>query len=162
VKIRYFILVLSDKAYKGLRKDECIEAVKSVINNASFELIGTEILPDELELIKRKLEELADSGKADLIITSGGTGVSPRDVTPDATLKVIEKRIQGMEYAMVMEALKHTPRGSISRAVVGIRNETLIVNLPGSPKAVKENLNAIINAIPHAIEKLKGSEKDCH
>ena len=94
-------------------------------------------------------------------MTSGGTGVSPRDVTPEATLSVIEKRLHGMENAMLIESIKHTPLGMLSRSVVGIKGKTLIVNLPGSPRAVKENLVAVLVAVPHALEKIRGSQSDC-
>ncbi|MBA3071264.1 MAG: MogA/MoaB family molybdenum cofactor biosynthesis protein, partial [Nitrospirae bacterium] len=101
------------------------------------------------------------SGKVDLILTTGGTGLSPRDVTPEATLEVIEREIPGIAEAVRIEGLKKTKRAMLSRAVAGVRDKTLIINLPGSPKAVKENLKVIIDVIPHAIEKIKGDETEC-
>ncbi|WP_206076373.1 MogA/MoaB family molybdenum cofactor biosynthesis protein [Marinitoga lauensis] len=124
------------------------------------ELAGYKILPDEEQLITTELKDLVKKD-IDVILTTGGTGLTPRDVTPEATLKVIERRIYGMEIAMITEALKHTPHGMLSRAVVGVANETLIINLPGSPKAVKENLKVLLPAIPHAVEKIKNLGGDC-
>ncbi len=118
-----------------------------------------EILPDEKELIKEKLIDY--SMKVDLIITTGGTGLSPRDVTPDATLQVIDREIPGIAEAMRMEGLRKTNRAMLSRAVAGVRGNALIINLPGSPKAIKEGLEAILDVIPHAVEKIKGSMEDC-
>ncbi|MBM2837382.1 MAG: putative cytosolic protein [Deltaproteobacteria bacterium] len=112
-------------------------------------------------LIKDKLIEYADELGLDIIITTGGTGVSPRDVTPDATLEVIDKEIPGMAEVMRFESLKKTPRAMISRAVVGLRGRTLIINLPGSPKGVRENLSVILPAISHAVEKIKGDPSEC-
>jgi len=118
-----------------------------------------EVLPDEKEVIKEKLREY--SLKADLILTTGGTGLSPRDVTPDATLEVIEREIPGIAEIMRSEGMKKTSRSMLSRAVAGVRGEALIINLPGSPRAVRENLGAILDVIPHAIEKIKGDTKEC-
>ena len=119
------------------------------------------ILPDEKSRIIEILKKLSDSGNIDLILTTGGTGVAPRDVTPEATLAVIDRALPGMAEAMRAESLKKTPHAMISRAVAGIRKQTLIVNLPGSPKAVRENLSVILPALPHAIEKIKGDPSDC-
>jgi molybdenum cofactor synthesis domain-containing protein len=107
------------------------------------------------------LTKLSDSGSIDLILTTGGTGVAPRDVTPEATLSVIDRELPGMAEAMRAESLKKTPRAMISRAVAGIRKQTLIVNLPGSPRAVRENLAVLLPALPHAIEKIKGDPSEC-
>jgi molybdopterin adenylyltransferase len=118
-----------------------------------------DILPDEKELIKEKLIEY---GKlVDLILTTGGTGLSPRDVTPEATIEVIDRQIPGIAEAMRIEGLKKTRRAMLSRAVAGVRGKTLIINLPGSPKAVKENLEIILGVLPHAIEKIKGDMSEC-
>lgn len=119
----------------------------------------SDILPDEIDLITERLIEY--SKKVDLVITTGGTGLSPRDVTPDATLKVIDRLIPGFAEAMRAEGMKKTNRAMLSRAVAGVRGSTLIVNLPGSPRAVREGLDAIIDVIPHAIEKIKGDTADC-
>ena len=114
----------------------------------------------EREIIEA-LKKSADQLKADLILTTGGTGLSPRDVTPDATLKVIDKEVPGFAEAMRAESLKKTPHAMISRAIVGIRGSSLIVNLPGSPKSVRENLSVILPALPHALSKLKGDPSEC-
>jgi len=159
--MRVYILTLSDKGYAGEREDKSGELLKDIVKSKDWQIIGYEILPDEKELISKKLAELCDQEKADLILTTGGTGVSPRDVTPDATIPIIEKRLTGFEIAMMIEGLKSTPMAAISRAVVGTRKKTLIINLPGNPKAAFENLSAIMKAIPHAIEKLQGDTRDC-
>ncbi|MCD6546116.1 MAG: MogA/MoaB family molybdenum cofactor biosynthesis protein [Thermotogae bacterium] len=159
--MRVYILTLSDKGYAGEREDKSGELLKDIVKSKDWQIIGYEILPDEKELISKKLVELCDQEKADLILTTGGTGVSPRDVTPDATIPIIEKRLTGFEIAMMIEGLKSTPMAAISRAVVGTRKKTLIINLPGNPKAAFENLSAIVKAIPHAIEKLQGDTRDC-
>jgi molybdenum cofactor synthesis domain-containing protein len=124
-------------------------------------VIEYEIIPDETDIISHKLMDLIDEKKIDLVITTGGTGVSPRDVTPDATLGIIEKEIPGMAEAMRRESSAKTPYGMISRAVVGIRKQSLIVNLPGSPRGAKENFSAILPALKHTIDKIKGDETDC-
>ena len=157
--IKVAILILSDKGSKGERKDESGPAIEKLIKTINAEVVSCDILPDEKSKIKRKLTSLCK--KADLIITTGGTGVSPRDVTPDATKEVIDYEIPGMSEAMRAESLKKTARAMISRAVAGVRGETLIINLPGSPKAVKENLSVILPVLSHAIEKIKGSTKEC-
>jgi molybdenum cofactor synthesis domain-containing protein len=120
-----------------------------------------EILPDEKSRIIETLTRLSDSGNVDLILTTGGTGVAPRDVTPEATLQVIDRELPGMAEAMRAESLKKTPHAMISRAVAGIRKQALIVNLPGSPRAVRENLAVILPALSHAVEKIKGDPADC-
>jgi molybdenum cofactor synthesis domain-containing protein len=132
-----------------------------MIKDLPGEVIHYEIIPDEQEQIVASLKRSADQLKADLILTTGGTGLSPRDVTPDATLKVIEKEVPGFSEAMRTESLKKTPHAMISRAIAGIRGSCLIVNLPGSPKSVKENLGVILPALPHALSKLKGDPTEC-
>jgi molybdenum cofactor synthesis domain-containing protein len=153
------IITLSDKGSRGEREDLGGPLIREMIKKISAEVLHYEIIPDEKELIKEKLIEYSRS--ADLIITTGGTGLSPRDVAPDATLEVIEREIPGIAEAMRMAGLKITNRAMLSRAVAGIRGKTLIINLPGSPKAVKEGLEAIMDVLPHAIEKIKGSTEDC-
>ena len=157
--IKVAIITLSDKGSKGERKDESGPAIEKLLKKIGAEIVHSEILPDDKAKIKRKLISLCK--KSDLIITTGGTGVSPRDITPDATIEVIDYEIPGMAEAMRRESLKKTPRAMISRAVAGVRGETLIINLPGSPKAVKENLEVILPVLTHAIEKIKGSTEDC-
>jgi molybdenum cofactor synthesis domain-containing protein len=157
--INVAILTLSDKGSEGLRKDTSGPAIERLINKMNARIIHREILPDEQVTIRRKLITLCK--KADLILTTGGTGVSPRDVTPDATRDVIDYEIPGIAEAMRAESLKKTPHAMISRAVAGVRGQTLIINLPGSPRAVKENLAVIIPVLAHAVEKIKGSTDDC-
>jgi molybdopterin adenylyltransferase len=158
--IRTAIITLSDKGSKGVREDESGKVIREMIG-----CIGVvdhyAVLPDEREVIADVLIRLSDSGNIDLILTTGGTGVAPRDVTPEATLAVIDRELPGMAEAMRAESLKKTPHAMISRAAAGIRKQTLIVNLPGSPKAVRENLSVILAALPHAIEKIKGDPSDC-
>ncbi|KLO22242.1 MogA/MoaB family molybdenum cofactor biosynthesis protein [Marinitoga sp. 1155] len=158
--MKYFVLTLSDKGSKGEREDISGKIIQDLMNNIGGKLIGYKILPDEKEQISQELKELIKKD-IDIILTTGGTGLTTRDVTPEATLEVIERRIYSMEIAMITTALKKTPHGMLSRAVVGIANKTLIINLPGSPKAVQENLQVLLPAIPHAIEKIKDLGGDC-
>ncbi len=157
--IKVAVLTLSDKGSKGKREDKSGPAIENLINKIEAKVVSYDILPDEKALIKKKLISLCK--KADLILTTGGTGLSPRDVTPEATREVIQWEIPGIAEAMRFEGLKKTPYSMLSRAVAGVRGQTLIINLPGSPKAVKENLSVILKCLPHAIEKIKGSEADC-
>jgi molybdopterin adenylyltransferase len=157
--IKVAILTLSDKGSKGEREDKSGPAIKMLIRKIGAEVVHSEILPDDKVKIKRKLISLCK--KADLVLTTGGTGVSPRDVTPDATKEVIEYEIPGIAEAMRAEGLKKTPYSMISRAVAGVRGKTLIINLPGSPKAVKENLIVILPVLSHTVEKIKGSTEEC-
>ena len=153
------VLTLSDKGSKGERKDLSGPMINEMLKSIGAEVKYSEILPDEKELIKERLIEY--SRKVDLILTTGGTGLSPRDVTPDATIEVIDREIRGIVEGMRAEGMKKTPRSMLSRAVAGVRGQTLIINLPGSPKAVEENLTVILDVIPHAIEKIKGDTKEC-
>jgi molybdenum cofactor synthesis domain-containing protein len=159
--IRAAIITLSDKGSKGEREDESGQTIREMIAGINALVGHYEVLPDEKQRIIEVLSRLSDSGGVDLIITTGGTGVSARDVTPQATLAVIDCELPGMAEAMRAESLKKTPHAMISRAVAGIRKQTLIVNLPGSPRAVRENLAVILPALPHAIEKIKGDPRDC-
>lgn len=152
------VLTLSDKGAKGEREDTSGPAIAEAIKGLG-EVKYYDILPDERDLIRQKLLEYVN--KVDLILTTGGTGLSPRDVTPEATMDVIEREIPGIAETMRMESLKKTNRAMLSRAVAGVKGQTLIINLPGSPTAVKENLEVILDVIPHAIEKIKGDTKEC-
>ena len=155
------VITLSDKGSKGERVDLSGPEVIRMLKEIGIETTGYEIVPDEADVIEKKLIEFVDERRFDLVVTTGGTGVSPRDVTPDATLKVIDREIPGMAEAMRRESMHKTPHAMISRAVAGIRKTTLIVNLPGSPKGVRENLSVILPALKHAIEKIKGDPSDC-
>lgn len=156
------VITLSDKGKKGERVDETGPAVVKLIGeNIPVSFFRTEIMADDRQELINSLKYYADVQKVDLIVTNGSTGVSPRDIAPDATLDVIDKRIPGFEEAMRAESLKKTDRAMISRAVVGSRKNSMIVNVPGSPKGAVENLEVIIKTIPHCIEKLQGSTVDC-
>ncbi len=160
-KIKCAIITLSDKGSRGEREDRSGSLLKDLVENNLGVVEHYEVIPDEKELIIQQLLRFCEKDKVDLILTTGGTGVSPRDVTPDATKVVIEKEIPGFGELMRIESLKKTPHAILSRATAGVRGETLIINLPGSPKAVKECFEAIKGAIPHAIEKIKGSDTEC-
>jgi molybdenum cofactor synthesis domain-containing protein len=153
------ILTLSDKGSAGEREDLAGPLIREMITGRGATVEFYEVIPDEKGLIKERL--IAFSEKVDLVLTTGGTGLSPRDVTPEATREVIDKEIPGIAEAMRSAGLEKTKRAMLSRAVAGVRGNTLIINLPGSPKAVKEGLEAIMDVIPHAIEKIKGSTEDC-
>ncbi len=153
------VLTLSDKGSRGERQDLSGPAIAGLLKGIGAEVLHSDILPDEREQIRERL--LSYVGRVDLILTTGRTGLSPRDVTPEATLDVIEREIPGIAETMRMEGLKKTRRAMLSRAVAGVRGRTLIINLPGSPAAVRENLEVILDVLPHAIEKIKGSPEEC-
>lgn len=153
------VLTMSDKGSRGEREDLSGPLIEDMLKKIDAEVKFYEILPDEKETLKEKLIKYSE--KADLIFTTGGTGLSPRDVTPEATLEVIDRQIPGIAEAMRAEGLKKTSRAMLSRAVAGVKGRSLIINLPGSPKAVKENLAVILDVIPHAIEKIKGDTSEC-
>jgi molybdopterin adenylyltransferase len=159
--IRTAVITVSDKGASGQRSDLSGPAISSMVDAAGMEVIDRRIVPDEREMISRMLLEICDRGDTDLILTTGGTGVSPRDVTPDATREVIDREIPGMGEAMRRQSAVVTPHAMISRALAGIRGRTLIVNLPGSPKGARENLGVVLPALKHAIEKIKGDESEC-
>jgi molybdopterin adenylyltransferase len=153
------ILTLSDKGSTGEREDLAGPLIREMLSAINAAVSHYEIIPDEKDLLKEKLIDL--SKKVDLIITTGGTGLSPRDITPEITLEVIEREIPGIAETMRAAGLAKTKRAMLSRAVAGARGNALIINLPGSPKAVKEGMEAILEIIPHAVEKIKGSTEDC-
>jgi len=155
------ILTISDKGSRGEREDESGPEIARIIPTLPARVAAYEIIPDEEDRIYRKLVEYADEKKVDLILTTGGTGLSPRDVTPEATRRAIHREIPGIAEAMRMEGRKATPTSLLSRAVAGLRFQTLIINLPGSPRAVRENLSYILPVLKHAIEKAQGDPADC-
>ena len=155
------ILTLSDKGSRGEREDRSGPALEAWLAERGVTVLHAEVAPDELDIIFVKLEGWADSGAFDLILTTGGTGVSPRDVTPDATRKIVEREIPGFGEVMRRTSMEKTPHAMISRAIAGIRGRTLIINLPGSPGGAVENLAAVWPAVPHAVAKLQGDNSDC-
>jgi len=155
------ILTISDKGSRGEREDLSGPEIHRLLASLPVSFEAAEVIPDEEDLIVRKLIDYIDRKKIDLLLTTGGTGLSPRDVTPEATRKVLEKEIPGIAEAMRVEGMKFTPLAMLSRAVAGIRGRSLIVNLPGSPQAVRENLTTLLPVIKHALEKIHGDPSDC-
>ena len=155
------ILTASDKCSKGEREDKSGKTIRELITQLNAQVTEYTVIPDERPLIGAKLTEWSDKKGVDLIITTGGTGFAPRDVTPEATLDVIDKAAPGIAEAMRAEGIKKTPHAMLSREVCGIRGRTLIINLPGSPKAVRECLETILPALPHAIDIIKGEASEC-
>ncbi|HOJ44357.1 MAG TPA: MogA/MoaB family molybdenum cofactor biosynthesis protein [Syntrophorhabdaceae bacterium] len=154
------IITISDKGSRGEREDKSGPAIKEILKDL-YHVKKILIVPDEVDVISDTLKKLTDIEKIDLIITTGGTGVTKRDVTPEATKMVIEKELPGFAEVMRMESYKITPHGIISRSICGIRGESIIINLPGSPRAATECLSFIMSALPHAISKVKGDTADC-
>jgi molybdopterin adenylyltransferase len=155
------ILTVSDRGSRGERQDKSGEVIREILSRTDARIVSYDIVPDEKELIVEKLVRWADEDNLDMVITTGGTGLTPRDVTPEATLAVVDRIVPGFAEAMRAESLKKTPHAMLSRAVVGTRGRCLIVNLPGSPKAVRECLAVILPALPHAVETLKGQAGEC-
>lgn len=155
------VLTVSDRSARGERPDAAGPLVAQLLEDAGFTVVRTAIVPDERPQIEAALTAAADSGEVELLVTTGGTGFSPRDVTPEATLAVCERLTPGIPEAMRYASLRITPRAMLSRAQAGIRKGTLIVNLPGSPKAAKENLEAVLPALPHGLKMLLGNTEDC-
>lgn len=158
---RVAVLTLSDRGARGQREDETGKVVAEMVKSLPGDVVCYEVLPDEQGVLEERLRRLADEQGVDLILTNGGTGLSPRDITPEATARVIERDVPGIVHAMMQAGLQKTPTAMLSRAVAGVRKNTLIVNLPGSPKAARENLEAILPALAHGMEKIRGSEDEC-
>ena len=158
---RVAIITASDSGYRGEREDLSGPAAREIVEKAGYEVVSMDILPDDQVMLAGKLQEIADTGKAELILTTGGTGFSERDITPEATEEVIERKVPGVPEAIRAYSMTITKRAMLSRGTAGIRGKTLIVNLPGSPKAVKECLEYIIDALGHGIEILTGEASDC-
>ncbi len=154
--MRVAVITVSDRASKGIYEDESGKRIAKMIKERGWKVERYVIIPDDYDRIRDEILMACDDLKVDLVLTTGGTGLTRRDVTPEATLAVIDRRVHGIEIAMICNSLKHTPNGMLSRAVAGVRGKTLIVNLPGSVKAVEENLPFLLQAIPHAIEKIGG------
>ena len=154
--MRVGIITISDRASTGERQDTSGPALRQVIQSQGWDLVRMSVIPDNIELIKELLATWADSGEFDILVTTGGTGFSPRDVTPEATAEIIQRDAPGLAEAMRAESLKITPHAMMSRARAGIRGRTLIVNLPGSPKAAVENFNVILPIAQHAVQLLSG------
>ncbi len=150
------ILTISDKGWHGQRHDESGKLIRDSFSLLDSHVVKYEVVPDEMDVISHKLAEWADEGHVDVIITTGGTGLSQRDVTPEATLSIVDKVAPGFAEAMRAETFNKTPMAMLSRATAGVRGQCLIINLPGSTKAVGECLEVILPAIPHAVEIIKG------
>lgn len=155
------VLTLSDKGARGERLDTSGKMLCELLKTQGYVLAQYEVIPDQLEQIVTRLELWADEMAVDLILTTGGTGVSPTDVTPEATLQVVDKQVPGIAEAMRAASMQVTANAVLSRGVAGIRGESLIVNLPGSKKAARENLEVVLPALQHALYKLKGGSADC-
>jgi molybdenum cofactor synthesis domain-containing protein len=154
--MRLAVLTISDRSYRGERADLAGPAVINALQEQGWQVIKTNLLPDDQHLVSQQLIEWTDQGECDIIFTTGGTGLAPRDVTPEATRSVIEREAPGLAEAMRAASLQITPHAMLSRAVCGIRKRTLIINLPGSPKACLEHLAVILPVLPHAVQLLAG------
>ena len=155
------VLTVSDRSFRGERPDTGGPLVADLLETGGYEVVRQDIVPDEQPEIEAMLKAIADSGEVQLLVTTGGTGFAPRDVTPEATLAVCDRLTPGIPEAMRYASLQITPRAMLSRAQAGIRKGTLIINLPGYPKAAKENLEAVLPALSHGLEMLSGKPADC-
>jgi len=160
-EIRSGVLTISDKGAKGLREDESGEIILRMLEEHGLRVVKREIIPDDRQQIADTLIMWVDKDGLALIITSGGTGLSPTDVTPQAMEQVIDYQVPGMAEAMRAASLKKTPHAMISRAMAGVRNSSLIINLPGSPRGAEENLSVVLPALDHGLSKLAGDTTDC-
>lgn len=159
---RVAILTVSDRSSRGVRPDASGEVLRELITaELDATVIAYRVVPDERDRIARALREWADNGTADLVLTTGGTGLAPRDVTPEATRDVIEREVPGIPEAMRAASLAITPFAMLSRMVAGTRGRCLIINLPGSPKSVRENMRVVLPALKHGLDKLLGDPEDC-
>lgn len=159
--IRCAVITLSDKGAAGLREDTSGAALQELMREEGYDIRFYRVIPDNIDTIAETLRELCDQKEIDLIVTTGGTGVAPSDVTPEAMKLIIEREIPGMAEAMRAASLQKTVHAVISRGICGIRGQTLIINLPGSKKAALENIAVILPALPHTIKKMQGDPEDC-
>ncbi len=155
------VITVSDKGYAGQRQDTGGPLTAQLLTEAGYDVVHTALVSDDMEMIKSELIRCADELDIALVVTTGGTGFSPRDNTPEATLAVCGRMVPGIPEAMRAESMKITPHGMLSRAQAGIRGGSLVINLPGSPKALKENLMAVIPALRHGLDTLRGPKQDC-
>nr|WP_294491788.1 molybdopterin adenylyltransferase [uncultured Mediterraneibacter sp.] len=155
------VVTLSDKGYAGEREDKSGPMICGILSESEYNIVKTVLLPDDQKEIEKCLCKLCDNEKVDLILTTGGTGFAPRDCTPEATMAVADRNVPGIAEAMRLASLEITPRAMLSRAVSVIRGTTLIINLPGSPKAAKENLEAILPSLNHGLAILTGRDGEC-
>ena len=158
---RAAVITASDSGYAGWREDRSGPVVRELAEKAGYRVVRSDLLPDDREKLAALMAEICDGDQADLILTTGGTGFSPRDCTPEATNDVIERPVPGIPEAMRWYSLQITPRAALSRAAAGIRGRTLIVNLPGSPKAASECLEAVLPALAHGLAILRGEAENC-
>lgn len=158
---RVGIITASDKGSKGERVDESGPKIKEIVSGFGYEVVYYKVLPDDKDIISSEMKQLCDENKVDLILTTGGTGFSKRDNTPEATLEIAEKLVPGISEAIRSYSMQFTKKAMLSRGVSVIRKETLIINMPGSPKAVKESMECIMPALNHGIDILKGSASEC-
>ncbi len=152
------VLTISDRCSKGQREDKSGRIIQDLIKSLPGEVIRYEIIPDEPDMIKEKLKDYCDNLQVDLVLTNGGTGFTSRDFTPEATTEVIERNVPGIPEAMRFEGFKNTKRAMLSRGIAGIRKKTLIVNLPGSVRGVKESLEAVLDGLPHGLDMVAGRD----
>jgi molybdenum cofactor synthesis domain-containing protein len=160
-KYRVAIVTVSDKGSKGEREDLSGKIIEEILENSDYNVVSYAILPDEQDLLEKEFKQICDKNLADLILSTGGTGFSPRDRTPEATIAVAERLVPGIPEAMRTQSMVITKRAMLSRAVAAIRGKTLIINLPGSPKAVQENLGSIITELKHGLDILIGNDSEC-
>lgn len=158
---RAAIITSSDTGYRGEREDLSGPAIREILEREGYEVVSMDILPDDRAMLAKRMAEIADNNQAELILTTGGTGFSQRDVTPEATEDIIERNVPGIPEAIRAYSMTITKRAMLSRAAAGIRRQTLIINLPGSPKAVRESLEYIVDSLAHGIEILTGDAADC-
>ncbi|MCG9479222.1 MAG: MogA/MoaB family molybdenum cofactor biosynthesis protein [Actinomycetia bacterium] len=160
-ELKIAVITVSDKGYRGEREDRSGKYIQEYFLEKGWNIADYAIVPDELDMIKEKLIEICDTGEANLILTTGGTGFSQRDLTPEATEKVIERKVPGFSEIIRIEGQKKTPRAILSRGISGIRKKTLIINLPGSIKGVKDSLELIYRPLPHGLDILAGRDAEC-